>query len=60
MVVKPSSAATRAIEIASSPSASAIRTAASTIASADSPGCGPRLPRSRRPHSRSITGGSGG
>ena len=60
MVVNPSSSATRAIETASSPSASASRMAAATMASTDSPGLGPRWPRSRRPQSRSSPGGSGG
>src|ERR1700761_6046398 len=59
MVVKPSLRATRSIDTASSPLASAIPMAAATMASADSPARGPRLPRSRRPHSRSRPGGSG-
>ena len=59
IVVTPSSAATRAMETASRPSASASRMAAAAMASADSPGRGPRLPRSRRPQSRSSPGGSG-
>jgi hypothetical protein len=52
--------ATWAIETASSPSASARRMAAATIASTDRPGLGPRWPRPRRPQSRSSPGGSGG
>ena len=58
IVVNPSSAATRAIDTASRPSASATRMAASTIMSADSPGRGPRLPCPRRPHRRSSPGGN--
>jgi AcrR family transcriptional regulator len=60
MVVNPSCSATRAMETASRPSASASRTAAATMASMDRPGFGPRWPRPRRPQSRSSPGGSGG
>ena len=60
MVVNPSCSATRAMETASRPSASASRMAAATIASTDRPGFGPRWPRPRRPQSRSRPGGSGG
>ena len=60
IVVNPSSFATRAIETASSPSASAIATAVSTIASTERPALGPRVPPLRRPHSRSRPGGRGG
>src|ERR1700729_3512534 len=45
---------------ASSPSWSATRTAASTMASGDNSGLGPRRPRSRRPHNRSSPGGRAG
>src|ERR1700722_2081289 len=59
IVVTPSLAATRAMATPSRPSASASRMAAAAMASADSPARGPRLPRSRRPQSRSSPDGSG-
>ena len=60
MVAAPNSLATRLIETAARPSASATRTAASTMAGTLIPGRGPLGGRSRSPHALSMAAGSTG